>query len=129
MSITVKVVVQVALLVASSVAVTVMVCVPRPTSVPAVGLWLRLVRLLAVHASLTVTPLNTFGTAAWQLALALALAVAGQATVGATGSWTVTVAAQEALLPWLSVTVRVTVFVPRLLQSKLVLSRLRLAMP
>jgi len=37
LSVTAKVVVQVALLPASSVAVTVMVCVPRPTSVPAAG--------------------------------------------------------------------------------------------
>ena len=36
-SVTVKVVVQVALLPASSVAVTVIVCAPRPTSVPAAG--------------------------------------------------------------------------------------------
>jgi len=34
---TVKVVVQVALLVAASVAVTVIVCTPNPTSVPAAG--------------------------------------------------------------------------------------------
>ena len=38
LSVTVKVVVQVALLPASSVAVTVIVFVPRPTSVPAAGL-------------------------------------------------------------------------------------------
>jgi len=37
-SLTVKVVVQVALLPASSVAVTVIECAPRPTSVPAAGL-------------------------------------------------------------------------------------------
>ena len=37
-SVTVYVVVQVALLPASSVAVTVMVCAPNPTSVPAAGL-------------------------------------------------------------------------------------------
>ena len=36
-SLTVKVVVQVALLPASSVAVTVIVCVPNPTKVPAAG--------------------------------------------------------------------------------------------
>ena len=36
-SVTVKVVVQVALLPASSVAVTVIVCTPNPTSVPAAG--------------------------------------------------------------------------------------------
>src|SRR6185503_11198938 len=52
-----------------------------------------------------------------------------QRTVGASVSWTITVAVQEALLPLLSVTVRVTVFVPTLLQSKVVLLRLRLAMP
>jgi hypothetical protein len=38
LSVTVKLVVQVALLPASSVAVTVIVFVPRPTSVPAAGL-------------------------------------------------------------------------------------------
>jgi len=37
LSLTVKVVVQLALLPAASVAVTVIVCVPRPTIVPAVG--------------------------------------------------------------------------------------------
>jgi hypothetical protein len=36
-SVTIKVVVQVALLPAASVAVTVMVCAPRPTTVPAAG--------------------------------------------------------------------------------------------
>ena len=36
-SVTVNVVVQVALLPASSVAVTVIVCTPNPTSVPAIG--------------------------------------------------------------------------------------------
>src|SRR5712671_2754184 len=63
-SVTVKVVVQVALLVASSVAVTVtvIVFVPRPTSVPAAGLWLKVTPLVPLHASLTVTPLNTSGT-------------------------------------------------------------------
>src|SRR5881275_2266999 len=40
-SVTVKVVVQVALLVAASVAVTVITCAPRPTSVPAAGDWLK----------------------------------------------------------------------------------------
>ena len=36
-SVTVKIVVQVALLAAASVAVTVIVCEPKPTSVPATG--------------------------------------------------------------------------------------------
>src|SRR5205085_12244029 len=63
-SFTVKVVVQVALLPASSVAVTVMVFVPRPTNVPAAGDWTRVIPLVALQLSLAVTPLNTFGTAA-----------------------------------------------------------------
>ena len=37
LSVTVKIVVQVALLPAASVAVTVIVCAPKPTSVPAAG--------------------------------------------------------------------------------------------
>src|SRR5436305_12806861 len=49
--------------------------------------------------------------------------------VGFWMSTTVTEAVQVELLPLLSVTVRVTRFVPMLLQSKLVWLRLRLAMP
>src|SRR5437763_16190412 len=52
-----------------------------------------------------------------------------ETATGATESTTVTVAVQVALLRLLSVTVRVTVFGPTWLQSKLVLSRLRLAIP
>src|SRR5437016_13674717 len=52
-----------------------------------------------------------------------------QTATGAIKSTTVTVAVQVALLVLLSVTVKVTLFVPRLLQSKLVWLRLRLAMP
>src|SRR5205085_12661069 len=88
-SVTVKVVVQVALLPASSVAVTVIVCAPNPTSVPAAGNWLKVIPLVALQLSLTVTPPNTFGTAAWQLASALALVGAGQLTVGTVASVTV----------------------------------------
>src|SRR5918996_310843 len=73
-SVTVKVVVQVALLPAASVAVTVIVCTPTPTSVPAAGDWVRMIALAGVQPSLTVTPLSTFATAAWQLASALAVA-------------------------------------------------------
>src|SRR5437016_12324828 len=65
-SVTVKIVVQVALLPAASVAVTVIVCAPRPTSVPAAGDCVPFTALLRPHPSLTVTPLNTLGTAAWQ---------------------------------------------------------------
>src|SRR5438552_18154721 len=63
-SVTVKIVVQVALLPAASVAVTVMVCVPKPTSVPAAGDWLKVIAQAALQPSLTVTPPNTLGTAA-----------------------------------------------------------------
>src|SRR5438105_8490144 len=65
-SVTVKVVVHVALLPASSVAVTVIVFVPNPTSVPAAGDWTRVIALVALQLSLAVTSLNTFGTAGWQ---------------------------------------------------------------
>src|ERR671935_198372 len=66
-SVTVKMLEQVALLPAASVAVTVMVCAPRPTSVPAAGDWLSVMAPAGVHPSLTVTPLRTLGTAAWQV--------------------------------------------------------------
>src|SRR5437763_3414111 len=96
-SFTVKVVVQVALLPASSVAVTVIVFVPNPTSVPAAGDWSRVIPLVALQLSLSVTPLNTFGTAAWHLPSALALVGAGQLNVGTVVSVTVKVVAQVAL--------------------------------
>src|SRR5207248_2062149 len=50
-------------------------------------------------------------------------------TTGRIESTTVTVPVQMELLPLLSVTVRVTVLVPMLVQSKLVWLRLRLAIP
>src|SRR6266513_1791472 len=128
-SVTVKLVVQVALLVAASVAVTVITCVPRPTSVPAAGDWLKVIPWVPLQLSLEHTPPNTSGTAARQLVPALALLGAGQLSVGGVLSVTVTAAVQVWLLPWMSVTVKVTVFVPILLQSKLVLLRLRLAIP
>src|SRR5947208_15203757 len=79
-SLTVKVVVQVALLPASSVAVTVMVFVPNPTSVPAADVGSASSRVVALQLSLAVTPPNTFGTAAWQVPSALAPVGAGQLT-------------------------------------------------
>src|SRR5438105_241494 len=111
-SVTVKVVVQVALLPASSVAVTVIVFVPNPTSVPAAGDGTRVIALVPLQLSLAVTPLSTFGTAAWQLPSALALVGAGQLTVGTVASVTVKVVVQVALLPASSVAVTVMVFVP-----------------
>ena len=67
----------------------------------------------ALHPSLTVTPLNTFGTAAWQLPSALALGIAEQFTVGAVVSVTVKIVAQVALLPAASVAVTVIVCAPK----------------
>src|SRR5437762_60226 len=112
-SVTVNVVVQVALLPASSVAVTVIVFVPNPTSVPAAGFWLRVIALVTLQLSLAVTPLSTFGTAAWQPASALALVGAGQFTLGTVVSFTVNVVVQVALLPASSVAVTVIVCAPR----------------
>ena len=113
LSVTVKVVVQVALFPAASVAVTVTVFVPRPTSVPATGDCLKVIAPVAVQLSLTVTPLKTLGTAAWQLAFALAPDTAEQTTLGGVVSVTVKVVEQLALLPAPSVAVTVIVFVPR----------------
>ena len=67
----------------------------------------------ALQPSLTLTPPNTFGTAAWQLAFALAPATGAQTTVGAVVSVTVKLVVQVALLPAASVAVTVIVFVPR----------------
>src|SRR2546422_1975833 len=63
-SVTVNVVVQVALLLAASVAVTMITCTPNPTRVPAVGDWLKRKPLGPQHLSLALTPPNTFCTAA-----------------------------------------------------------------
>jgi hypothetical protein len=113
LSVTVKVVAQVLVLPASSTAATVIVCTPNPTSVPATGDWLRLIALVALQPSLTVTPPNTSGTGAWQFTSALAGGVAEQLTVGAVASLTVKVVVQVALLVAASVAVTVMVCVPR----------------
>ena len=86
-------------------AVTVIVCMPRPTSVPAAGLWLS-VRLVS-QLSLAVTPPSTFGIGAWQLALALAPVPAGQFTVGGVASTTVKATTHSAQLLAASFTVTV----------------------
>jgi len=69
--------------------------------------------LVPLQLSLTVTPPNTFGTAAWQLPSALALVGAGQLTLGTVVSFTVNVVVQVALLPASSVAVTVMVWAPR----------------
>src|SRR5437773_7941154 len=78
LSVTVKVVVQLALFPDASVAVTVIVCVPSPTNVPAAGVWLRVIALVPPQLPLALAPLNTLGTAAWQLPSALARCTAEQ---------------------------------------------------
>src|SRR5205823_4141538 len=109
-SVTTKLVLQVALFPAASVAVTVTVFVPRPTSAPAAGDWLEVIEPVAVQLSLTVTAPKTLGTAAWQLAFALAPGTAEQIRVGAVLLVTVKVVEQLALLPAASVAVTVIVF-------------------
>src|SRR6266566_1363701 len=111
-SVTVKVVVQVALFVAASVAVTVITCVPRPTSVPAAGDWLKVIPLVPLQLSLALTPPSTSGTAARQFVPALTLVGAGQITVGAVSSVTVRVVVHVALLVAASVAVTVIVCTP-----------------
>ena len=68
--------------------------------------------MVLLQLSLTVTPLNTFGTAAWQVPSALALVGAGQLTLGAVVSDTVKVVVQVAALPASSVAVTVIVCTP-----------------
>src|SRR5213592_5071347 len=111
-SVTVKRLVQVALLPAASVAVTVMVCAPKPTSVPAAGDWLKAMALVPLQESLTVTPPNTSGATAWQLPSLVAVGIGEQFTVGAVVSVTVKVVAQVALLAEGSVGVTVVVWAP-----------------
>ncbi len=69
--------------------------------------------LEALQASLTVTPANTFGTAAWHAPSALMGAIAEQLMVGTVVSVTVKALEQVALLPAASVAVTVIVCVPR----------------
>src|ERR1051326_7124508 len=104
---------QLALLPAASVAVTVIVCAPRPTSVPATGDCVTVIAPAGVQPSLTVTPLKILGTAAWQVPSTLALGIAEQVTTGAVVSVTVKMLEQLALLPAASVAVTVIVCAPR----------------
>ena len=67
-----------------------------------------------MQLSLTVTPPRTFGIAAWQVAFALALVAAGQLTIGAVVSLTVTCNEQVELFPLVSLAVYVTVVTPLL---------------
>ena len=68
--------------------------------------------MVPLQLSLAMTPLSTFGTAAWQLPSVFALVGAGQLTVGTVVSVTVKVVVQVALLPAASVAVTVIVCTP-----------------
>jgi hypothetical protein len=105
----VNAVAQLALLPVSSVAVTVIVWVPTPTSVPAAGDCSNVIPLAPLQPWLTLKPPNTSGTAARQLASALAPGNAGQITLGAVSCVTVKLVVQLALLPAASVAVTVIV--------------------
>src|SRR5207244_4495535 len=111
-SLTVKVVVQVALLVDASIAVTVITCTPNPTRVPAAGDWLKVIPLVPPQLSLALTPPNTSGTAARQFVPALTLVGTGQVTVGTAVLFTVNVVVHVALLVAASVAVTVITCVP-----------------
>ena len=68
--------------------------------------------MVPLQLSVTVTPPNTFGTAAWQLSSALALVGAGQVITGGSLSFTVTVKLHVAVLPAASVTRKTLVVTP-----------------
>jgi len=68
----------VALLVAASVAVTVIVCTPRQPRVPAAGLLAQSDPVGPLQLSVALTPPKTSGTAARQLVCALALVGSGK---------------------------------------------------
>src|SRR5438874_12565807 len=80
---------------------------PRPTSVPAAGDWLKVIALVAVQVSMTLTLSISLEMALWYFSLALAPGTAKQITVGAVLSVTVKVVVQVALLPASSVAVKI----------------------
>ena len=95
----------------ASLAVTVMSWGPKPTWVPANGLWV--IVTVAEQLSAAETLWVTSGIAAIQLPSADAVnGAAGHMTEGGMVSTTVTMAEHELDAPWLSVTVSVTVVLP-----------------
>src|SRR5437879_12592600 len=70
------------------------------------------IALAGLRLSLAGTPAGSLGAAAWQLASALALELAGQVTTGAVVSVTVKVVVQVPMLPAPSVAVTVIVCGP-----------------
>jgi hypothetical protein len=106
-SLTVNVVVQVSVLPLESVAVTVIVCGPFPTMVPAAGLCVNVT--VPPQLSEAVAPDVTSGTGASQFSSAEAEVGAGQLTSGGVLSVTVNVVVQVSVLPLGSVAVTVIV--------------------
>src|ERR1041384_5144704 len=107
---TVKVVWQVLLFPVASVAVSTTVCMPRPRSVPTDGVCVMTRFVETVQLSVAVA--RRLGTAAWQFAVAEAVASGRHVIVGGVLSVTVKVVWQLLLLPAASVAVSVTVCVP-----------------
>src|SRR5437867_3072916 len=113
LSVTVKVAVQVDSLVAPSVTCSVTVVTPRPTSVPATGVWV-IDRGAEPLQSVATTPLVKSGTGAWHSPLAKALWFEAQVVmVGGVLSVTMKLAAQVDSLVAPSVTCKATVVTPR----------------
>src|SRR5437016_4078129 len=110
---TVKPVEQVLVFPAASQTLTVIVWVPRPTVVAAVGFCDLPSEPVAVQLSDATTPLSTFGIVASQLASAELAVAAGQLTVGAVVSTTVKLVVQVLVFPAASHTLTVIVCVPR----------------
>src|SRR6266851_3349112 len=104
-SATVRVVVQAVWLPETSVTVIVMRLVPQVTNVPAAGTCAFCSAAAAVQASAALSVARKSGTAAWPWSSAEAVRFAGQTIVGGVVSATVSVVAQVAWLPELSVTV------------------------
>ncbi len=125
LSSTVTLVVQVLVFV-PSVAVRVTVVTPVEIEVPAAGFW---VAVTFAQLLLMFNPVTKSGTREVQLASDSNITGAGQSIIGVMLSSIVTVDVQLFVLPELSVTVKVTVFDPRSVQSKLVLSMLKPAIP
>src|SRR3989441_809004 len=114
LSVTVKVAVQVDSLFAASMTCKVTVVTPRPTSVPAAGLWLICSGADPLQSVATRPLVVKSGTGAWQTPLAKALWLEAHVVItGGILSVTVNVAVQLDSLFAASMTCKVTVVTPR----------------
>src|SRR5688572_641442 len=119
--VTSKVVVQVAILPQLSVTVTVIVCSPAPTCVPAIGICEQRSFTPGVQSSVAVlaTRAQTSGMVAWQRVPASTGSSEGQVSRGAVVSRTVIVCLQDLLLLQSSFAVQVRTMVRMTLFSQL----------